>query len=112
MERYHPDIVVHAAALAKGDDCERNPKLAKLVNKVATENLLSCFNKVRRPKSRFIYISTDLVFDGNESCPTGGFLENDEPSPRSVYAITKREGENVVFRKLFFQNTKILYIYI
>lgn len=96
LKAINPDIIIHAAALAKSEQCEKNPEVASRINKTATERLLSSFNQIRSSRSKFIYISTDLVFDGNDSCPISGFKESDEPKPRSVYAQTKREGEMIV----------------
>ena len=41
---------------------------------------------------RFIYISTDYVFDGNK----GNYSENDKPNPRSTYGKSKLSAENIV----------------
>lgn len=83
---FQPDVIVHLAAMTDVDGCERDPEMAFDINVRGTENLLDNFN------GRFIYISTDYVFDGNE----GPYTENDEVNPISVYGRTKFYGEDLV----------------
>ena len=83
---YKPDIIIHLAAMTDVDGCEKKPEIAFDVNVKATENLLTSF------KGKFIYISTDYVFDGEK----GPYLEDDKVNPISVYGKTKLYGENLV----------------
>ena len=83
---YNPDIIIHLAAMTDVDGCEKKPEVAFDVNVKATENLLANFN------GKFIYISTDYVFDGEE----GPYFESDKVNPVSVYGKTKLYGENLV----------------
>lgn len=83
-----PDLIIHCAALTNLDLCEDNYSLAYETNVGATLNLLMAFNA----KTRFIYISTDSVFDGTR----GNYRETDLPSPLNNYAKTKLEGESEV----------------
>lgn len=83
-----PDFVIHCAALTNVDHCEENFKLAREVNAVATRNLTSFL----KPEIRFIYISTDSVFDGKK----GKYSETDLPAPLNNYAKSKLEGEYYV----------------
>ncbi|MCH2105658.1 MAG: sugar nucleotide-binding protein, partial [Planctomycetes bacterium] len=46
----------------------------------------------RETGARLIHVSTDLVF-GAEPAPPGGFREEDEPAPISVYGESKAAGE-------------------
>ena len=62
-----PDIIVHLAAMTNVDGCELNPDQAYEVNVRGTVNLLNHFN------GKFVLLSTDYVFDGNE----GPYSEND-----------------------------------
>lgn len=84
----NPDFVVHCAAITNVDMCEENYTLAHITNAVATENLISSFNA----KTKFIYISSDSVFDGKR----GNYSETDTPSPVNNYAKSKLEGEHFV----------------
>lgn len=81
-----PTYVLHTAALASHEECERNPDLAYATNATATAALARAAHRVG---SRFIYISTDAVFDGM----AGNYGETDIPHPFSVYGTTKYQGE-------------------
>lgn len=81
-----PDVVIHCAALARIADCHRDPERARLVNVAATEVLVGLCSRAR---TRFVYVSTDLVFDGQR----GRYREDDVPAPLSVYGRTKYAAE-------------------
>jgi dTDP-4-dehydrorhamnose reductase len=81
-----PDVVLHAAGLARVADCWRDPERARLVNTDATQTLA---NLAANAGVRLVLVSTDLVFDG-ENAP---YRETHTASPVSVYGWTKREAE-------------------
>lgn len=81
-----PQAVIHAAALARVDECYRDPKRARRVNTDAAARLAELSAEAG---ARFVYVSTDLVFDG-ERAP---YRETDPPQPLSVYGHTKADGE-------------------
>src|SRR6056297_800637 len=81
------DWIIHCAAIVDLKYCEDNPHIARSTHVTSTE-LLSRNN----PKSKFIYISTDSIFDGRK----GNYSEKDEPSPLNIYAKTKLQGERVI----------------
>ena len=87
-----PDIVVHCASLTNVDFCEQNKEEAKLINSIGTERLV---NACSDSKIKFIYISTDAVYDGSK----GNYKETDSLNPLSYYGITKLEGEQVTSKK-------------
>jgi dTDP-4-dehydrorhamnose reductase len=84
-----PDVILHCAANANVDDCEKNPEEAELVNSVLPGQIAELANKNH---IKMIHISTDAVFDG----VAGNYSEADLPNPLSVYALTKLRGENAV----------------
>ena len=82
----NPDVILHAAALASHEACERDPDLAHVLNVQATETLATAAEGCG---ARFIFISTDAVFDGSR----GRYSEADEPNPFSIYGRTKLDAE-------------------
>jgi dTDP-4-dehydrorhamnose reductase len=91
LNKIHPDIIVHCAAIADVDLCEKKPDLAFKVHVNATENLAEYSNG----RSKLIYISTDSVYFDNSK---GTFTETDRTNPINVYAKTKLQGEDVALR--------------
>ncbi len=87
-----PHAIVHCAAAADVDWCEANPKEAAAINVGASAllaEIAASFN------ARFVYISTDSVFDGKR----GGYVETDEPAPVNVYARSKLAAEREIQRR-------------
>lgn len=83
-----PEIIIHTAAITNLKFCEENPNLAFDLHVKASENLASF------PSQKFIYISTDSVFDGIK----GNYSEKDLPNPLNIYAETKLLGEKKVLK--------------
>jgi dTDP-4-dehydrorhamnose reductase len=86
FEAVRPTAVVHAAAVANPDACEREPELARRVNVEAVKVLAEL---CARAKARLVHFSTDLVFDGEN----GWYSEDDTARPLSVYGRGKLESE-------------------
>jgi dTDP-4-dehydrorhamnose reductase len=89
-ETFHtlrPDVIIHCAALSKTPVCDRHPTLARTLNVDMTVRLAELARDIR-----FIFLSTDLVFDGR----VGQYDETAEVNPLSVYAETKVEAERRV----------------
>jgi len=89
FENIKPDVVVHAGAMSKPDECEMNQTKAYLVNVEGTVQLLINSEDL---KSFFIFLSTDFVFDGER----GMYSEEDAPRPVNYYGRTKLEAEDAV----------------
>ena len=91
LEIEKPDVIIHLAAMTNVDGCERNPEQAHLINIKGTENLLNNFS------GKFIFVSSDYVFDGEN----GPYSEEDEVNPINIYGTTKLKGEESVRRLSF-----------
>ena len=87
FESNRPQAVLNCAAYTDVDGAESNPEASRLANTVGVENLAASSKSVG---ARFVTISTDYVFDGENR---GFYTEEDQPNPRGVYAVTKYEGE-------------------
>jgi dTDP-4-dehydrorhamnose reductase len=87
LKRDRPDAVVNCAAWTDVDGCELDREHAFAANARGPESLaLAC----RELKARFVTISTDYVFDGEQE---GFYTQRDQPQPQSVYGLSKLEGE-------------------
>lgn len=85
------DVVVLTAAISNVDLCERNEKMAFLVNADGPANVA---NACVQYGVKLVYISTDFVFDGLN----GSYTEDAVPNPINVYGKSKLAGEQVVSR--------------
>ncbi|MGH9677838.1 MAG: SDR family oxidoreductase, partial [Candidatus Acidiferrum sp.] len=91
FQEARPDVVLHAAAMARVADCHRDPALAYRVNAGGTEVLARLSAQCG---ARLVLVSTDLIFDG-EKPP---YVESDPPSPLSCYGRTKQDAELAALR--------------
>src|SRR5262245_28294035 len=81
-----PEVVLHLAACSAIADCYRHPEQARRINVEGTALLTELVTSVG---ARFVYTSTDLVFDGRK----GHYREEDAAEPLSVYGRSKKDGE-------------------
>jgi dTDP-4-dehydrorhamnose reductase len=89
MDDIQPEVLIHTAALGNVELCEKRRSLAHEINVAATSHLAKCAEELG---CRFVYISTDLVFDGQQ----GNYVETDRPIPVNYYGETKLLGEKAV----------------
>ncbi len=90
INKIQPNIIIHAAAMSKPDECKNNPQACLQLNVDATRYLLNAFSATQQP-SLFIYISTDFVF--GENGPHG---EDEEKGPLNFYGESKCMAEQLV----------------
>jgi dTDP-4-dehydrorhamnose reductase len=83
FDEAQPEIVFNCAAFHNVDTCEREPDAAWAANVRAVRELARC-------GARLVHLSTNYVFDGRRETP---YAEQERPSPRSIYALTKLAGE-------------------
>ena len=97
IEDLKPDAVVHCAAWTNVDGAEDPENLAvvRAVNVDGTKNLAEAAEKV---DAKFVYISTDYVFDGQGEEPWQP--DNKNYAPLNVYGQSKLDGELEVSRIL------------
>ena len=89
IEQLSPDAVIHCAANARTNDCEKFPELAERDNVLATRLLAEACEGLR-----LVVCSTDLVFDGDRS--GGMYAECDEPNPINIYGRSKLAMERML----------------
>jgi dTDP-4-dehydrorhamnose reductase len=89
INTFHPEVVIHAAALTNVDGCESDPAMAYRVNALGTQNVALASQS---GGAALVYISTDYVFDGTKNEP---YWEWDIPNPQSTYARSKLAGEQI-----------------
>jgi dTDP-4-dehydrorhamnose reductase len=89
VEAIQPEVIVHAAGMTKPTACEKEPALAHRVNVEGTAHLVEA---ARGVGARFIFLSSDLVFDGSAE----RYDEDSPTRPLSVYGQTKVGGEELV----------------
>ena len=80
-------LVLNCAAFHNVDVCEREP------DRPGRSTCARCatWRALRRHDAKLVHLSTNYVFDGRRAEPYG---EDDLPSPRSIYALTKLAGEH------------------
>lgn len=89
VEEFEPDWIVHCAALADVNKCEEDPSLAYRMNVQLSRQLAE---SAHRYNVKFLYVSTDGIFDGKREF----YTETDVPAPLNSYAKTKLAGEEAV----------------
>jgi dTDP-4-dehydrorhamnose reductase len=89
FEKIKPEAVIHAGAMTKPDDCEKNQWQSYLTN---VEGTVTVLLNAEECKSFFVFISTDFIFDGER----GMYREEDIPNPVNFYGKTKAEAEDAV----------------
>jgi dTDP-4-dehydrorhamnose reductase len=97
LEELQPDAVINAAAYTDVDRAEAEPDLCRRIN---VEGVTALVEACRRIGCPLVQISTDYVFGGSPA-PDAieiadravPYREADTPTPRGVYAASKRDAE-------------------
>lgn len=90
IDRVKPDVIVHCAAFTNVDGAEKDKGLAYEVNVLGTKYIAQVAGRI---KCKFVYISTDYVFNGEKHTP---YNIEDRPNPLNIYGETKLAGEHLV----------------
>lgn len=97
IELVKPDAIIHCAAWTNvdGAEDEKSKPLVKKINVDGTDNLVKVAKELG---CKFLYISTDYVFDGEGIKP----WEPDDKNfdPQNYYGETKLQGELAVSSQL------------
>lgn len=93
VEQARPAAVVNCAAWTNVDAAESDPDGARAVNAEAAGHVARA---TAAAGARLVHVSTDYVFDGDRPADAPPYVESDTIGPRSVYGITKLEGEQAV----------------
>ncbi|ABO51538.1 dTDP-4-dehydrorhamnose reductase [Desulforamulus reducens MI-1] len=90
VKELNPDAIIHCAAYTAVDKAEDDKSTCWNVNVEGTKNLAKAAKDI---DAKFMYISTDYVFNGEGDSP---FKETDETRPIGYYGVTKYQGEEIV----------------
>ena len=90
MSRHRPDAVINCAAWTNVDEAESHESEATRVNDEAAALLAAA---ARGVGARFVFLSSDYVFDGEKGLP---YVESDQTNPISAYGRSKLGGETSV----------------
>ena len=85
---FHPNLIIHAGAIAVTDFCNQHPEVARKVN---VDGALHVAEAAREARAQLIFLSSEQVFNGNTN--GGPFREEDEAVPNTVYGANKLEAE-------------------
>ena len=87
LAAYRPDVLVNCAAYNDVDGAEEHALEALTANAFGVRVLARAASAAG---TTFVHYSSDFVFDGRSERP---YVEEDPPSPRSTYAMSKLLGE-------------------
>ncbi len=95
LKLFKPDYVIHAAAIALTDFCNRHPEKCREINVTGALNMAEACREIG---AKMIFLSTEQVFNGN---PEGGpYRETDTPVPDTMYGKNKYEAEGHLRKEL------------
>ncbi|MBU0755975.1 MAG: sugar nucleotide-binding protein [Planctomycetes bacterium] len=90
-ETFKPTHVIHAAGVCDLDVCEERSQWAENLNTDGCRAVVQVFGE----SCPIIYLSTDLVFSGNQP-PPGGYAEHHPTDPISVVGKTFQAAEQEI----------------
>jgi dTDP-4-dehydrorhamnose reductase len=89
LSAFDPDVIIHTGALTHVDHCENHPDESFHHTVESTKAALDLANKYN---AKFVFISTDYIFDGDN----GPYSEDAKENPISVYGKHKWQAEQLV----------------
>ncbi|MGH4138737.1 SDR family oxidoreductase [Clostridium sp.] len=91
IKNFNPHYVIHAAAKASTQFCDKNPELAHKINVTGALNVAKACKQVH---AKMIFLSTEQVFNGNVE--SGPYTEDSIPCPDTMYGKNKLEAEGLL----------------
>lgn len=88
---FQPHVIIHAAGVCDLDVCEERPSWAFSMNTTGSQVIADIFGR----DCYIIYLSSDLVFSGNNP-PENGYTEECIPDPVSVAGKTIEMAERKI----------------
>ncbi|MFC4665844.1 dTDP-4-dehydrorhamnose reductase [Falsiporphyromonas endometrii] len=89
-------LIINCAAYTAVDQAEQEKEKVYALNVDVPRKLASIVSRI--PNAGLIQLSTDFVFDGEQSVP---YLEEDGPCPLSQYGLSKLEAEKALMHLSF-----------
>ncbi|VVB92213.1 GDP-L-fucose synthase [uncultured archaeon] len=89
ITRLKPDVIIHPAFNSNVEYCEENPKETWHMNVEGSKNVIEAARDIG---SKFVFFSSDYVFDGSN----GPYSEEDAPNPINEYGKQKLAVENII----------------
>jgi len=96
-----PDVIIHPASNPNVEYCEEYQKETWQVNVEGSRNLIEIARDIG---AKFVYFSSDYVFDGTN----GPYSEEDTPNPINEYGLQKLAVEKLI--KNYLENYLIIRI--
>ncbi|MEX2595642.1 MAG: SDR family oxidoreductase [Salibacteraceae bacterium] len=93
IQSFAPDVIIHCGALTWVDYCEEHPDESYQKTVISTKNAVQLAKQL---KTKFVYLSTDYVFNGKK----GYYTEEDKVNPLCVYGKHKLSAEQYVQESL------------
>ncbi len=90
LSRHNPEVIINCSVYHPVDECESNPERSFAVNAIAVRDLGLTAKDLG---ASVVHFSSDYVFDGELGRP---YCEEDTPSPRNVFGVTKVAGEQLL----------------
>jgi dTDP-4-dehydrorhamnose reductase len=91
FELVKPQLVIHCAAVGSVDYTENNSTEVAQVNIEGSLNIAKAANNY---KAKFVYISSNAVFDGNDP----PYTETSKRKPVNRYGLIKKKAEDEIMR--------------
>jgi len=88
-----PDVIIHPAANPNVEYCEEHPIETWQVNVEGSKNIIEIAREIG---AKFVYFSSDYVFDGTN----GPYSEDDVPNPINEYGLQKLAVEKLIANSL------------